>query len=96
MEATQSNLGICSTCIYVDTCVRRASHDNPVWECNGFDNVPLELNKPKIVRSTNVPIENASETDSNKYLGLCKNCSSRKTCTHPKSPGGVWHCEDYE
>ena len=36
------------------------------------------------------------EKNSNKYKGLCKDCKNRKTCTYPKSEGGVWHCEEYQ
>jgi hypothetical protein len=38
----------------------------------------------------------AAEEDGETYAGLCMNCRHRATCGHPKSPGGVWHCEDYE
>lgn len=30
------------------------------------------------------------------YRGLCQDCANRATCTFPRAPGGVWHCEEYE
>ena len=27
--------------------------------------------------------------------GLCATCDNRNTCTFPKPPGGVWHCEEF-
>ncbi len=33
---------------------------------------------------------------SQSFLGLCKNCEKRTVCTYPKSPAGIWHCEEYE
>ena len=94
MEANQANLGICSTCIYLDTCVRRASHNNPVWQCNEFEYETLKPEKEKLsIQKSDYP--GKEKADDGKYLGLCKNCSQRKTCRYEKTPGGVWHCEDY-
>jgi len=95
MSANENNLGICSTCNHVATCVRRAAHNKPVWECNEFDNYVPVINKVSDLSVIESDSAVESDEESN-YLGLCKNCSARKTCVHPKLPGGVWHCEDYE
>jgi len=35
------------------------------------------------------------DKDPGAYMGLCKSCANRETCTFPKPEGGVWHCEEY-
>ena len=37
-----------------------------------------------------------NQEEAGKYMGLCMNCEERKSCTFPKTHGGVWHCEEYK
>lgn len=82
--------GLCLTCNYAPTCVRRLHHGKPVWQCEEFDDFQ------PIVRRTVAGAESDREiTPLELYQGLCCNCENNEICRIPKAEGGVWHCEEY-
>lgn len=82
---------LCSTCNDSQTCVRRAHHGKPVWQCEEFDDFQSP-SKVKVLRTAA-----AGETKPSKSLqGLCTNCDNREICVIPKADAGVWHCEEYQ
>lgn len=83
--------GLCLTCNYAETCVRREHHGKPVWYCEEFDDFQPE-SKGTVVREKRVA---STETAMEAYKGLCLNCDNRQVCVIPKSEGGIWHCEEY-
>ena len=97
-QSTQS-VGLCSTCNNSPTCFYRAQR-GPALFCELFDDYvapppPAKQSKALPPASSSIDARAAAEDVSN-YAGLCMNCEHRRTCTHPRPPGGVWHCEDYE
>jgi hypothetical protein len=85
-------LGICSTCNDVDSCVSRISNMKPVWNCEEFNNyVPL-----KDLSMLKIDSTRAGDIDVNSLMkGLCANCQLVENCVFPKAEGGVWHCNEY-
>ncbi len=90
---------LCATCIYGDECVRRKRNGNPVYYCEEFEYSIDPPTKPfqKHVQNIGSELDSAEVNDERgNPIGLCVNCSVRKSCKHPRPMGGVWHCEDYE
>ena len=99
MQTINGTGGLCMTCNNAPTCFHRARR-GPALFCELFDGralpperIPSEKATPPADSSA---ARRAAEEEAPKYTGLCMNCEHRRTCTHPKPEGGVWHCEDYE
>jgi hypothetical protein len=96
MLMTNETSGLCLTCNNRETCYYHATR-GPALFCELFDDfVPaadrgLMRAPARAVAEPPAPVEEETEC-----LGLCINCEHRRTCTHPRPSGGVWHCEDYE
>ena len=102
MSVVPEYQNLCVTCEGAPTCtfIKDLNRSVFVLECeeykgytdpsmrNTFANIP----QLKIAPSRSI----AMEKDSGEYMGLCRNCENRKTCTFPKPEGGVWECEEYQ
>ncbi len=91
--------GLCMTCNNAPSCFHRARR-GPALFCETFDDyVPSDsrfnFRTQTVVADSPVALDVAQQEDASTYAGLCINCDHRRTCRHPKLPGGVWHCEDY-
>ena len=93
-------IGLCTTCNNVATCFHRRRQNQPVWQCEEFDDSDLTEEKQKDNANTqNARIEEVNDIcdeHPNKLGGLCSSCKHRKVCTYSKSDGGVLCCEEYE
>lgn len=49
----------------------------------------------KAKRNKQAGIVRAHEDTVNDVMGLCLDCSNRKTCEKSQVPGGIWHCREY-
>ncbi len=92
-------MGLCFTCNNSPTCFYR-SRRGPALFCEMFDDyvaLPLGGDGGPMARAANpsAALRAANEDPSN-YAGLCMNCEHRRSCAHPRSAGGIWHCEDYD
>lgn len=87
-------MGICSTCRHCKVCEYRRNNYQPVWVCDEFDCI-ISTNGRATSMKKNGSYDIVEE-ELVEYRGLCRNCTKRKTCTFPKSEGGIWHCEEYE
>ena len=92
--------GLCRTCVGRATCTYPRPKDRQVMFCAEFDGEVLNPAKPFITVS-GIPweprvqmAEQKRERSSRK--GLCRTCERGESCTFPKPPGGVWHCEEFE
>ena len=97
MSDFQQSLGLCSTCVHVSACAFRIQAGQAVWQCNEFDShtdhaAPLGDDRERPDEKPDVP--DASEPLQT-VKGLCVNCEERDNCLRPRSPEGVWHCEEY-
>jgi len=92
--------GLCSSCVGRATCTYPRPKDRQVLFCAEFEGELLHPPKPFTIASAAVwnpredPVENLDEAS--KFKGLCRTCAKRESCTFPKPPGGVWHCEEFE
>lgn len=93
--AASEGLGLCSGCKNAPGCVFPREPGKPVLECGEFEGFP---SVPSSFPKENTPTDDVSKGKARervKFRGLCKDCENRRTCTFPKSEGGVWHCEEY-
>ena len=85
---------LCANCRHQGDCMFLLRASEPIIECElhecGISSRPrLTVVKPQRPEEENdVSAEEAP-------LGLCGNCDHLKACRLPKSPSGVWHCEEY-
>jgi len=93
--------GLCVSCKNASNCTYLKDARQPIWQCAEFEGYPPQVGPVKKTNKDNsqqsdIPAGSKNkEKESNHYLGLCKNCENRETCTFPKPEGGVWHCEEY-
>jgi hypothetical protein len=90
MVVVERTLGLCSTCVSNSVCSRRKGAGSSVLFCEEFDDsVALKPgNKP-------IPVRLEQKIPLDTRMGLCCNCGNHDSCTLQRSPGGVWHCEQY-
>jgi len=98
-KSAEEYSGLCNTCIYAPACVNAARAKKPVVYCEEFNCEMISSLRGSESQFTLKPLpkrkaEKASNT-APELKGLCINCDNRKTCTHPKPEGGIWHCEEY-
>jgi hypothetical protein len=91
--------GICSTCSNLATCYQFARR-GPVFFCELFEgcrppnpapSVPTERRRRSPAAEVVDPVEEIPH-----LMGLGVKGDLRDTCWHPKSPEGVWNCEEHE
>jgi len=92
MPAPMENSGLCVTCNQSGVCIYRKKTREPVSCCEEFDGPAM--NAPVVLLNQNSKNQRI-EPDSGGYTGLCVDCEGRGSCISSKSPGGVWHCEEY-
>mgnify|MGYP001566844193 CR=1 FL=1 len=99
MSKIRAQRGLCSTCRNDPTCTYPRDAGRPVLQCQEFEGyvmTPPRTTGRDISPSTNLWVRSAAEEKyTGKYMGLCRSCENRGTCTFPKPEGGVWHCEEY-
>ena len=91
MEKTKEIAGICSTCNHIEDCLHRLGNGMVIWLCEQFDDYVPQ--KPRLVPKMSKPL--AAPSNQEAFRGLCVNCEHRLECIHSKTPGGIWHCEEY-
>ena len=89
MVKAKPSPGICPTCNNVETCASRPGYRPPVFYCEQFDN------SSKAAVDTMVMSTTGPEEKNNMTMGLCCNCDNRISCASSRTPGGIWHCEEY-
>lgn len=90
MASPEPSWGLCMTCNSGPTCTRRKGMRLPVVFCEEFDDwMPLDMkNEP-------APVTAEEQIFPGTTMGLCCNCENRDSCALRRTPGGVWHCEEY-
>ena len=85
--------GLCATCSNDPVCTFPRKPQVSVMDCLEFEGENLEEDhgsSPAAQESRRrSPAPPAHEP------GLCFWCEHKTTCTFPKSPGGVWSCEEF-
>lgn len=77
--------GLCVTCQHGSHCALAAASRGPVLDC--------ELFAIEAVQAAPHPEVDVAAPEP--MRGLCTNCAEQRSCTLARSPGGVWHCEEY-
>jgi len=89
--------GLCVSCKKAPFCTFPRNPEHPVIQCDEFEGIESPPKKmPISPSSTQGTKPSVKKKDSKQYKGLCMICEKRETCTFPKPPGGVWHCDEYE
>jgi len=92
--------GLCRTCVGRATCTYPRPKDRQVMFCAEFEGELPNPARPFTAIAQAAPIPGVQMADrgpeASPYKGLCRTCERRETCTFPKPPGGVWHCEEFE
>ena len=99
MDKTKQIAGICSTCNHIDDCYHRLHDGMVIWFCEQFDDyVPQNPQTVNRFGASRVPtMSKAPTTPGNQEVvrGLCVNCEHRMVCVLARTPGGIWHCDEY-
>ena len=99
MAKIRPQQGLCVTCKHEPTCTYRRDSGQPILGCDEYEayaGTPRRATGRNFAPPARSPVLSATEEKyAGKYLGLCKSCENRGTCTFPKPEGGVWHCEEY-
>jgi hypothetical protein len=85
--------GLCRDCENSPTCTFPREPLRPVWSCDEYT-PPTSSPAPLPERVSVSPSAPAPSAEAEEVKGLCRYCLNRVTCQFPKSPGGVWHCEE--
>jgi len=100
MMIYSEGIGLCATCNNVATCFHRRRHDQPVWQCEEFDDSDLTEEKQKdnanMQKVSMEEVNDNCDERPNRFGGLCSSCKHREVCTYSKPEGGVLCCEEYE
>ncbi len=95
----QASSGLCSTCKDAPICTFPRTPLKAVWQCEEFDGYETPAREPAAMSPASKSASRFSpsekEFSSDRYKGLCTICDDREACIFPKSPEGVWHCEEY-
>lgn len=96
---TNGYRGLCSTCEGRVTCTYPHFEDRPTLFCAEFDwawHHRMETAARVTPRFTRCETQTADMGKKpSKYKGLCATCIHQAKCEFPKSPDGVWHCEEF-
>ena len=96
MSGNRVYAGLCLTCQNAPGCTFPRDPAKPVWQCEEFvgeEKAPERRSVEGYGPSRTGMTEAEKETGC--WIGLCKNCANRETCTFPKPEGGVWRCEEF-
>lgn len=92
-------LGLCATCGKSAYCTYPRDPDRPIRHCEEFEEetaaMMVSARAKTVARQSRRREAPENEDTTGQFLGLCRTCENRHCCTYPKSPGGVWHCEEY-
>lgn len=91
--------GLCKNCSQALECRFQRDSRRPVLHCEEYAvlGAPATQSIESITRQLGLTSDDGlGGGTQGDYRGLCQDCAVRFTCTYPRAPGGVWHCEEYE
>ena len=96
MPENMKYFGLCMSCRNASSCTFPRDPAKPAFYCEEFEiETTISIVPPEKEKPLSIDSSAAKDKDSTEFIGLCSDCEGRKTCTFPKSEGGVWHCEEY-
>ncbi|MCD6309588.1 MAG: hypothetical protein J7M18_02675 [Candidatus Eremiobacteraeota bacterium] len=85
--------GLRSVCKNAPTCTHQRNHEKFVLQCEEFEEwhkPPVKSAPENVLRAVNpVPEKSTGDKEESKYIGICKSCKYRKTCTYPELEAGI-------
>jgi hypothetical protein len=88
--------GLCISCEKVLQCTYPRVRERPVFRCLEFEEASqAETSTVRVPQSGFRPGVGPRVEPERREPGLCAECEGRGVCTYPRSPGGVWFCEEY-
>jgi hypothetical protein len=94
-EGAQTTYNICTTCMSYDTCTFPINMSRPILHCEEFKPYAPRPSVTETVGKTRME-KTAEKTAETQYIGLCKNCELKQSCTHSKPGKYVLNCEEYQ
>ncbi len=94
-QEREPRLGLCRDCTNAPECTFPRDAARPVRSCEEFapaDSVGRGV--PVVMVERIFSAASDSSRTSGEWKGLCQDCRNRTTCTFPKPPGGIWHCDE--
>jgi hypothetical protein len=92
----ETHHGLCSMCEKRRVCTYPHKGHAPVLNCLEYEELSVaeQPQRGPTGASTRLDATVGVKTE-RREPGLCGICEQRDRCTYPRSPGGVWFCEEY-
>jgi hypothetical protein len=87
--------GLCMSCKNASSCTFPRDPTRPAFYCEEFEVATTASTMSFGEDRGLVTGSDASDEDSEEFIGLCSDCEVRRDCTFPKPEGGIWCCEEY-
>lgn len=78
--------GMCESCTHQEGCAMTHHGGANLYGCEEHESMPV----------AGVSVDYREEMKVATALGLCATCEHKNQCAHKTTPGGVWHCEEYQ
>ncbi len=78
--------GMCSSCAHQDDCAMTHHGGSNLYGCEEYESL----------QAGNTSVDYQKEMKAATALGLCATCEQKSQCALKSTPGGVWHCEEYQ
>ncbi|HET9480557.1 MAG TPA: hypothetical protein VFP98_02285, partial [Candidatus Polarisedimenticolia bacterium] len=85
--------GLCEICDHAPTCTFPRPRGVAVKECDEWTGLSIEA--PSIEIEPGFVARRRRALVSARPVGLCASCEAAPTCRFSRTPGGVWHCDEY-
>jgi hypothetical protein len=86
--------GLCVSCAYLESCTFPGRTAENLMHCEEFHCESGDCSPPVLSKRRLSEGRDLAEPPGLK--GLCVNCDERFDCKYQRSPGGVWHCAEYQ
>lgn len=84
---------LCANCRHIGDCAFLSKACSPIQNCEMYECGLSEKPRLVVVKKTCAAVEEPESRIA--PAGLCITCENLNSCNLPKSPGGVWMCEEY-
>lgn len=78
--------GMCVSCSHQEDCAMTHHGGTNLYGCEEYESMPV----------AGASVDYREEMKVATVLGLCATCEHKNQCAHKTTPGGVWHCEEYQ
>lgn len=86
MKDEKNVSGMCLNCIHQEDCAMTHHGSTNFYGCDEYESMP----------AGSASVDYQKEMKTTPTLGLCATCEHKNQCAYKTTPGGVWHCEEYQ